>query len=174
MTFENVSSVCVWKRFDFNGLLLTSHTFTLTVLDMVNYLSEHQVVQKQTTYSKFTTVGHLGVWQFCHSTFSSREIICSNGINTNFVFPYVCSFLLDLYHTMLVNVKLDVSGYKRITLQGYRIHLPCYLWMTQPKPIFSSLYFKNFVENSFEALQPCRSVYSRRYKSRCNLCDCLA
>ena len=32
----------------------------------------------------------------------------NNGINTNFVFPYNCSFLhyLDLY--ILVNVKLDV------------------------------------------------------------------
>ena len=36
MTFENVSSVRVWKRFDFNGLFLTLNAFTVTVLATLN------------------------------------------------------------------------------------------------------------------------------------------
>ena len=38
------------------------------------------------------------------------------GINANFVFPYICSFLLYLYQIMLVNVKLDISRYKSCSI----------------------------------------------------------
>ena len=34
----------------------------------------------------------------------------NSGINDNFVFPRICSFLHYLYFTMLGNVKLDVSS----------------------------------------------------------------
>ena len=34
------------------------------------------------------------------------------GINANFVFPYICSFLLHLHHLMFVNVNFNVSGCK--------------------------------------------------------------
>ena len=34
------------------------------------------------------------------------------------VFPHICSFLPYLHHMILVNRKLDVSGYKCITFQG--------------------------------------------------------
>ena len=39
-----------------------------------------------------------------------------------FIFPYICNLLLHLHHMMLVNVKIDVSGYEKITIQGYRLH----------------------------------------------------
>ena len=35
-------------------------------------------------------------------------------INVNFVFPYLCSFLLYCHHFMLINVKLDITGFKSI------------------------------------------------------------
>ena len=38
----------------------------------------------------------------------------NKGINVNFVFPYICSFLHYLHHVMLIDliVKLDVSWQK--------------------------------------------------------------
>ena len=44
-----------------------------------------------------------------YSTFSYTHKVSNDGINFNFVFPYICSFLHYLYLEMLVNVKLDVS-----------------------------------------------------------------
>ena len=44
--------------------------------------------------------------------------IDNNGINANFVFPYFYSLLPYFDHMMLVNVNLNVSGYKGITFQG--------------------------------------------------------
>ena len=35
-----------------------------------------------------------------------------NSINANFVFPYICSFVLRLHHLMFVNVNFNVSGCK--------------------------------------------------------------
>ena len=32
------------------------------------------------------------------------------GINGNFVFPDICSFLLHLHHLMFINVNFNVSG----------------------------------------------------------------
>ena len=40
------------------------------------------------------------------------------GIIANFVFPYICHFLLYFYHMMFVNGKLDISGCKSSTFQG--------------------------------------------------------
>ena len=40
----------------------------------------------------------------------------------NFVFPYIYSVLPYLHCMMLVHVKLDIGGYKRITFQGCRLH----------------------------------------------------
>ena len=40
------------------------------------------------------------------------------GIITNFVFPYICSFLIYWHHLMLKNVKLDPSGHKKIIFEG--------------------------------------------------------
>ena len=43
------------------------------------------------------------------STFSHTHKVGNNGINANFVFPYICGFLLYLYLKMLVKMKLDIS-----------------------------------------------------------------
>ena len=36
-------------------------------------------------------------------------------INVNFVFPDLCNFLLYWYHMMLINVKLNITGFKSVT-----------------------------------------------------------
>ena len=36
----------------------------------------------------------------------------NDGINASFMFPYICSLILYFYPVILVNVKLDVSGYR--------------------------------------------------------------
>ena len=36
-------------------------------------------------------------------------------INVNFVFPYLFIFLFYRHHVMLINVKLDITGFKSIT-----------------------------------------------------------
>ena len=56
------------------------------------------------------------------SGFSLRHKIGCDDIIANFVFPYICTFLPYLHHMVLVNVKLDVSGYKRSIFQGCIIH----------------------------------------------------
>ena len=55
--------------------------------------------------------------QLLNSTFSQTHKVGNNGINANFVLPYICSFLHYLDHVMLVNVTLDISGYKQIIFQ---------------------------------------------------------
>ena len=56
----------------------------------------------------------------CHSSFSQTDKIGNVGSIANFVILYIFSFILYLQHIMLVNVKLDVSRYKRIIFQGRR------------------------------------------------------
>ena len=51
------------------------------------------------------------------SRFSQTQTIGNNGINANFVFPYICSFLHYLDLTMLVDVNLDVSWEKGLPLK---------------------------------------------------------
>ena len=68
-----------------------------------------------------------------HSWFSQTHKIGNIGIIANFVFPEICSFLLYLHYMMLVNVKLDVNGSKRITFEDYEIHCSCSFLMVQLK-----------------------------------------
>ena len=42
------------------------------------------------------------------SGFSEIHKIGNISINANFVFPYICSFLLQKHHVMIINVELDV------------------------------------------------------------------
>ena len=46
--------------------------------------------------------------------FLQTHKICNIAIIANFLFPYICYFL----HIMLVNVKLDIGGYKGIIFQS--------------------------------------------------------
>ena len=52
------------------------------------------------------------------SDFSQMHKIGKIDIIANFVFSYICSFFLYLQRMMLVNMKLDINGCKRITFQG--------------------------------------------------------
>ena len=53
-----------------------------------------------------------------HSGFSQTKEVGKIGI----ICPHICSFLLNLQHMMLLNVKLDMSGCNRITFQGCSLH----------------------------------------------------
>ena len=53
-----------------------------------------------------------------YSGFSQTRKI---GNIVNFVFSYICIFLHYLHYMILVNVKLEVSGCKRIIFQGCRL-----------------------------------------------------
>ena len=67
-------------------------------------------------------------------------------INVNFVFPYLCSFLLNWQDMMLINVKLDITGFKSITFWDYTFH-----WQETAKTkltILSFLYCSEFVKTS--------------------------
>ena len=46
------------------------------------------------------------IWQYCH--------YCQ------LLFPYICSFLRNMCHVIVVNVKLYISMYRRVIFQGYR------------------------------------------------------
>ena len=50
-----------------------------------------------------------------HSSFSQTHKVGNVGIIANFVFPYICGFLLYLHQLMLVNVKLEIKGQMGIT-----------------------------------------------------------
>ena len=87
------------------------------------------------------SIHDLFVCLFCDNT-----QIGNNGIDANFLFPYICSFLHYLHLLMLVNVKLDTSWYKRnadLILNG------------TPKTevaILAFLHCGEFVKNSIEQL----------------------
>ena len=58
------------------------------------------------------------------SRFLQTHKIGNDGINDNFVFPYIYIFLLYLYmryrvrgSMIILNMKLDINGYKRIIFQ---------------------------------------------------------
>ena len=55
-----------------------------------------------------------------HSGLSQTHKIGNIGVILYFVFPYICNFLLYLQHMILVNAKLNICGYKRITFEGCR------------------------------------------------------
>ena len=54
--------------------------------------------------------------------FTNTHRIGNIGILANFLFRYICSFLLYFHIMMLVNVKLDINWHKRITFQGCKLH----------------------------------------------------
>ena len=56
------------------------------------------------------------------SGFSKTNKIGNIAIMVNFVFQNIRGFLLYLHNMLLVNVKLDVSGCKRISFLGRRSH----------------------------------------------------
>ena len=78
------------------------------------------------------------------------------AIIVNFVFPYIFCFLFYLQHMMLVNVKLDISGYNNITFKGYRLHWTSSFLMAHLKQnvaILALLYCGEFVKNSIDMIE---------------------
>ena len=57
------------------------------------------------------------------SRFSQMNNIGNNGNIVICVFPYICSFLLYSNCIVLVSTKLNITGYKRITFQGWILWL---------------------------------------------------
>ena len=68
-----------------------------------------------------------------HAGFSQTDKISNIFMIANFVFPCICSFLLNLQHMMLANVKFDISGCNGITFQGCRDHWSSSFLMVQLK-----------------------------------------
>ena len=57
---------------------------------------------------------------------------------------------------MLVNVKLDISGYNNITFKGYRLHWTSSFLMAHLKQkvaILAFLYCGEFVKNSIDMIE---------------------
>ena len=54
--------------------------------------------------------------------FHTQHTIGNTGIIASFAFSFICSFLPYFHCMILVNVKLDIGGYKTNKLQGYRLH----------------------------------------------------
>ena len=71
------------------------------------------------------------VW--LNSRFSQTNNNGNNGNIAIYVFPYICSFLLYSNYIVLVNAKLDITGYKRITFQGWILWLYSKFQMVQLK-----------------------------------------
>ena len=63
------------------------------------------------------------------------------NIIANFVFLYICYFLLYLHHMILVNMKLDINGDTRITFQDCKLHLTCLFLMAHPEQSWQFLAF---------------------------------
>ena len=66
-------------------------------------------------YSKFSQMHDIG--------YSGNIAIC--------VFPYICSFLFYSNGIILVNTKLDITGYKRITYQDWLLQWSSKFQMAQ-------------------------------------------
>ena len=70
--------------------------------------------------------------------------IGNNDNNAIYVFPHICSFLLNSNHIVLVNVKLYITRYRRITFQARKFWWPIKFQMA----ILSFLYCEEFVKTS--------------------------
>ena len=68
-----------------------------------------------------------------YSSFSQTHKIGNIDIFANSVFPHIWSFLPYLYHLLLINVKLNISGKKSIIFQDCRLHWCSSFLMTQLK-----------------------------------------
>ena len=75
-----------------------------------------------------------------------------NWQHWHYIFPYICSFMLYFHHMMLVNVKLDVSGYKSIIFRGCRRHWSGSFVMAQLKRSWHSCIEMSLWKNSFVLL----------------------
>ena len=73
---------------------------------------------------------HVGVDD---SGFSQTHKIGNIGIIANFVFPEIRGFLLYLQYLLLVNIKLDIIGCKRIKFEYYILDYSCSFLMAQLK-----------------------------------------
>ena len=65
------------------------------------------------------------------------------------LFPYICSFLVYLYHMMLyvVNMKINVSGYKRIHFKVVNfIGLVKFKWHNKYKILVGPLVLRRICE----------------------------
>ena len=99
----------------------------------------HVVENRPLSYQNTPTHPFLSF--FCRLSFSQTHNIA------NFVSLHICSLLRYLHHMILINVKLNVTGYQRIPFQGCRFHESSSFLMAQLK--WSWQYWAIFVENSF-------------------------
>ena len=77
---------------------------------------------------------------------SQTDKIGNIGVIAKFVFLYISSFVLNLQHIMLVNVKLDISGCNRITFHIF-VNFLCSSTANAKLAILIFLYCGDFVKN---------------------------
>ena len=110
-------------------------------------------------------VNFKGLFTLFDSGLSQTHKIDNNGINANFVFSKIYSFLLHLHYMMLVNVNLDISGSKRITFEYYKLHCSCSFLMAQLKQSWQ--YWHSLLR------RVCENLYcNHNFLSRQKGCDC--
>ena len=86
-----------------------------------------------------------------YSSFSQTHKDDNVGIVVNFVFPYICSFLLYLHQLMLVNVKLEITGRMRITFLRINASFDQLIFNVRDKTKLAMLAFlccRDIVKNS--------------------------
>ena len=92
-----------------------------------------------------------------NSGFPQTHIIGNIGISANSVFPYICSFIINICHTNVVNIELYISGYKRIIFQGCRLHWSCSFLMAQLKQSWQ--YWHSCIAESLWKTLLCPSIH---------------
>ena len=129
------TTALVWRTFSIRGYgwIQLSDTVANVPNDLLNKFQQciHDLkVLSQRAPSKSCNPA---VTTVTRSSFSKTHKIGNIGIIANFVFLNICIFLIQLYlqHMTLVNVKSDISGHKRITFQGCRLHWSSFFLMVQ-------------------------------------------
>ena len=70
-----------------------------------------KVSKDSDTISSYKFTSHV-----LQSSFSQTHKVDNVGIIANFVFSYICSFLLHLHQLIVINMKLEFKGYIMITV----------------------------------------------------------
>ena len=83
--------------------------------------------------------------------------IANIAIIVNFVLRYICSFLLYLQHMVLVNMKIDISGFNSITFQGCRLRWSSYFLMVKVKQSWQ-YWHSCIVESLWKTLMTGRNI----------------
>ena len=88
-------------------------------IEMHEYLAKNRNLKTLPCFDCIVVILCVLIIRWSHSSFSQRHKIDNIGIILHSPFS---NFLLYINPMMLVNVKSNVSGYKRITFQSIKLH----------------------------------------------------